>query len=179
MTKLERFKQAIKNPPPERLAAIEFRSHLLQGIGIAFASVLLIIKGLWYIVFAFVFGIGISYSQGMNAYMKWKTLVSMKVPEKAIEFEFDISPSRRRSKIVKYVMGDKIIWLHIVFSVALTIFIIPADISRWLLMLVYPISITGLFIFIHFFLTYWFANPIYQREMKGGKKNGKTKKRRN
>ena len=146
--KLDSLKQALKNPPPERLAAIEFRSHMMQGFGIAFASVLLIIKGLWYIVFEFVFGIGISYSQGMNAYMKWKTLISMKSPEKAIEFELEISPTRRRSKIIKHVFGEKAKYLSMFFAVAASIMLIPIDLSRWLLMLIYPISIGGIFIII-------------------------------
>ena len=74
--------QAIKNPPPERLASIEYKSHFLQGIGITVVCIFLIAKGFWYIIFAFVFGVGISYSQGITAYKKYQMIMSLQHPEK-------------------------------------------------------------------------------------------------
>jgi len=117
---------AIKNPPPERLASIEYRSHLLQGIGIMFVCILLIAKGFWYIIFAFIFGVGISYSQGITAFKKYEMIMSLKHPELAKEFENEKSPTRRRSKIINYVMGSSGKWMSVTLSVIIPFFIIQA-----------------------------------------------------
>ena len=101
MSKFQKLKQAIKNPPPERLAKIEYRSHMYQAFGISFVCVMLIFKGFWYIIFAFIFGVGISYSQGMGAYQRYKVIMEIKGEENMEDFEDDISPTRRRSKIIR------------------------------------------------------------------------------
>jgi len=164
-TKFQKFKQAIKNPPPERLAAIEYRSHFLQMIGITAVCIMLIVKGLWYIIFAFIFGVGISYSQGMSAYIKYKNIIALVNPEKIEDFEKDISPTRRRNKIIKSVLGLGAGWVSIIFAVALTILIIPPTISRWLLMMAYPLTITLLYVFFYFFIAYWIAYPVYKKRI--------------
>jgi len=156
---------AIKNPPPERLAAIEYRSHLLQGIGIMFVCILLIAKGFWYIIFAFIFGVGISYSQGITAFKKYQMIMSLKHPELAEEFENEKSPTRKRSKIINHVLGSSGKWMSVTLSVVISFFIIQARFSRWILILLYPISIMFVFIIIYFFILYWICYPIYKRRI--------------
>lgn len=156
---------AIKNPPPERLAAIEYRSHFLQCIGITVVCILLIAKGFWYIIFAFIFGVGISYSQGITAYKKYQMIMSLQHPEQAREFEKEKSPTRRRSKIITYVMGSSAKWMTITISVVLSMMIIQARFSRWILMLIYPLTIILCYILIYFFILYWICYPIYKRRI--------------
>ena len=165
MIGLGKLKQALKNPPPERLAKVEYRSHLYQAFGIAFVCSILIYKGYWYIIFAFMFGIGISYSQGMSAYQRYKTIMSLTQPEKMEDYEKDISPSRRRTKIMKSVMGKWGGFISIVGSVILTVLMINPNYSRWLLMLFYPITILFTYILLYFFVCYWISYPIYKRRI--------------
>lgn len=172
-SKLQQLKQAIKNPPPERLASIEYKSHGLQAIGITFVCVFLIFKGFWYIIFAFIFGVGISYSQGMAAYSKYKMIMSMKPEEKIEDFVKDSSPTRRRSKIIKHVFGNYVHWFVIIAAVVVAVGTIPITLSRWALMFWYPVVIASAFIFFYFYFAYWFALPIYLNELKGGERNGK------
>lgn len=179
MSRFRQFQEAVKSPPPERLASIEYKSHLLQAIGIAFVCGLLIYKGYWYIIFAFIFGIGISYSQGMTAYAKYKMIMSLKAPEDPRYFESDISFTRRRGKIIKYVFGESMKFWIIVASVFFTFGIIPMTLSRWQLMFFYPVTIAISFFFLYYYFSYWFANPIYKRDMKGGDNNAERKKEKN
>jgi len=166
MKKLQQVKQAISNTPPDRLAKIEYQSHFMQMLGISIVCIFLIVKGFWYIIFAFIFGLGVSYSQGMTAYAKYKNIRAMLGKENPKDFEADISPTRRRGKIISHVYGSAAKWISIVVSVLLTVIIIPMDISRWLMSLAYLIAIPGIYILLYFFLFYWFAYPLYKEEVK-------------
>ena len=77
MNKYQQWKHAIKNPQPERLAKVEYQSHFFQMIGITVVCIALIIKGFWWIIFAFIFGLGISYSQGMSAMIKYRNIMAL------------------------------------------------------------------------------------------------------
>lgn len=167
MNKLNKLKQAIKNPPPERLAAVEYKSHFMQMLGISAVCIILIAKGLWYIIFAFIFGLGISYSQGMTAYQKYKAIMSLRHPERIEDFERDISFTRRRSKIVQSVIGKWGNFVSIIIAVAGAVLIIDPFSSRWLLMLLYPITIAVGYFFVHFFILYWICYPIYKKKLRG------------
>lgn len=161
----QKLKQAMSNPPPERLAKIEYRSHLYQAFGISFVCLMLIYKGMWYIIFAFMFGIGISYSQGMGAYNRYKTIMEIIGPEKMEDYEKDISPSRRRSKIIQSVFKPAKI-VSVILSVITTMFIIDPTMSRLKLSLMYPTVILLMFVFYYFFVMYWISYPIYKRRIK-------------
>ena len=165
MKKLKQLKQAISNTPPERLAKIEYQSHFMQILGISIVCIILIVKGLWYIIFAFIFGLGISYSQGMTAYAKYKNIMAMLGKANPKDFDADISPTRRRGKIINHVYGSTAKWISIISSVLLTVMIIPMDISRWLMSLAYLIAMPGIYILLYFFIFYWFAYPIYKEEV--------------
>jgi len=155
----------MKNTPPERLAKIEYKSHLYQAFGISFVCILLISKGLWYIIFAFIFGLGISYSQGITAYQKYRMIMSLKSPERIEDYEKDISPTRRRNKIIKSIFPPAN-WFSIISSVIITLLIIDPHYSRWLLMILYPITIGVFYIFFYFFVFYWICYPFYRRRIK-------------
>ena len=171
MKKLQQLKQAIKNPPPERLAKVEYRSHFMQILGISAVCIILINKGFWYIIFAFIFGIGISYSQGMTAYKRYEMIKSLVAPEKLEDYEKDISPSRRRSKIINSVLGSWAKWLSIISAIGGSVLVINLELSRWILMVLYPLTIFVFYSFMYFFVLYWISYPFYKRKLKGG--NGK------
>lgn len=171
INKLKELKQAIKNTPPERLAQIEYRSHFMQILGVMAVCTILIWKGLWYIIFAFVFSLGVSYSQGVGAYQKYlaiKEIVGGKYnPNK------DKSPSRRRDYIIRQVFGGWISWVTIILSVVGVYFWFPMD--AWYTKFAAVMAIFFIYIIIYYFIIYWFANSIYCKEVK----NGKKEKRRN
>lgn len=167
-TKLEKLKEAMKNPPPERLAKIEFRSHFMQILGIAIVSLILIIKGFWYIIFALIFGVGVSYSQGMTAYRKYVQISSILGKEDPVKYEMDISPTRRKGNIITHALGKGPKWGSIAAAVIGSVLIIPPTMSRWLLTPAYLLSMAIIFSIVYYFFFYWIAYPMYKREMKLG-----------
>ena len=169
----KRLKQAIKNPPAERLAKIEYQSHLLQALGIIAVSIILFIKGFWYIIFALIFGVGVSYSQGMTAYKKYKAIQEFSEP---YDYEKDKSPSRKRAYVIDETLGSWVKWPVIISSVIVTCGLYKANYSRWILTLIYPITILTIFILIYYFPVYWLANIIFKKMKRGENKNGKKTK---
>lgn len=165
ITKWNQFKLAVQNPPPDRLAAIEYRSHFLQIMGVLLVCIILIVKGFWYVIFAFIFSMGISYSQGMSAYQKYKTIKSFMIPENPEDFEKDLSLTRKRSKIVKYIFGDKVGWFISIIAVVGAAFIINPSLSRWYLNIAYVLAIMFIYVLLYFFIAYWVAYPIYKRRV--------------
>ncbi len=166
MKKLEQIKEAIANTPPDRLAKIEYQSHFMQMLGISVVCIFLIVKGFWFIIFAFIFGLGISYSQGITAYKKYINITAMLGKENPKGFEAEISPTRRRSKIINHVFGGSPKWQSSIIAVALpSIFLIPLNISKWLTVLAYLIAIPLTYVLIYFFLFYWVAYPTYKKEV--------------
>ena len=165
MSKLDKFKEVMKAPPPERLARIEYRSHFFQMLGISVVCVMLILKGLWYIIFAFIFGLGISYSQGMNAYVKYKNIMALIHPESIEDYEKDISPTRRRSKIIEHVMGNFPNWASMILAVGISYMIVGFDHVWYIQSMAYLILIPMIYILIYFFCFYWMAYPSYKREV--------------
>jgi len=170
MDKLSQLKQALKNPPPERLMRIEYKSHLYQAIGITFVCGMLIYKGFWYIIFALIFGLGISYSQGMTAYKRYQFMMEFKEPEKLEDIEKDISFTRRRSRIINSSLGSYPNIISIISSVVITMLVVNPTWNRWVLMLVYPICILVFYLVLYFYFFYWIAYLIHKEKLKGGKK---------
>ncbi|KKN40793.1 hypothetical protein LCGC14_0730090 [marine sediment metagenome] len=164
MNKLQELKEAMQTPPPERLAKIEYQSHFMTMLGVSVVCVVLIMKGLWYIIFAFIFSLGVSYSQGMTAYAKYKNIMFLVKPEHPSNYDKDISPTRRRSKIINYVFKENAKWASIVTSVIVSVMIIgPPTLVQ---SLAYFILIPTIFTLMYFFIFYWMAYPIYKREVK-------------
>ncbi len=167
MNKLQELKQVIQNPPPERLAKVEYRSHFFQMFGISVVCLFLILKGFWYIIFAFIFGIGISYSQGMTAYAKYKAISALLKPEDPKDFMDDPSPTRRRTKIINHTFKGGIAkWASIIISVFASFTMIPITVSRWIMILAYMISIPLFFVLMYFFVFYWVALYYYKMDRK-------------
>ena len=165
MTKYQQWKKAIRSPPPERLAKIEYKSHFFQMIGITIVCIVLIIKGFWWIIFAFIFGLGISYSGGMSALIKYRNIMALLKPEHFSEYDHDVSPTRRRDKIVTYVFGKSSKWVALVLAVIVSFVVLGSSYSRVTLSLLYPIVSIIFYLIIYFFVFYWVAYPIYKRRV--------------
>ena len=165
LTKFQQLKGAMKNPAPERLAKIEYQSHFFQMIGITIVCIVLIFKGFWWIIFAFIFGLGISYSQGMTSYIKYNNIMELIKPEAMEDFEKDISPTRRRSKIINHIFGSSAKWSSLLLSVTIPLFFINLSSSRLMFSLAYILMIGLIYTIVYFFFFYWIAHPIYKKEI--------------
>jgi uncharacterized membrane protein len=73
---MERWKEGMMRVSPLQLVQIEFYSIIATMVGTAVSSILLIIFGLWYIIFALIFTLGIYTSQAIS---KWQQIQSLKV----------------------------------------------------------------------------------------------------
>jgi sterol desaturase/sphingolipid hydroxylase (fatty acid hydroxylase superfamily) len=177
--KLKQLKEAFKNPPVERLTKIEYRNHFYLIVAYVFAGTMLYREGFWFIVPILLFSSLIAYVNGITAYNKHKVIQQFTPKEKPVDYEKDISPTRRRSKIINYIYGEKVSWGVAMAAVMLSIFVVDPTMSRWKLMIIYPSLIMILYILIYFFLLYWMAYPTYRLRMenlKGGNNDGENKK---
>ncbi len=138
----------------------------MQMFGVAMVSIILITKGFWYIIFAFIFSLGVSYSQGMTAYNKYHNIMGILGKENPKDFQKDPSPSRRRGKIVNHIYGGGAKWSSIIVAVGFTTIIIPADIGRVALSFSYFISISMIYILLYYFVFYKVALGLYNEEIK-------------
>ena len=174
MNKFKQLKQAMKSPPPARLASIEYKSHFLQMIGISFVCMMLIIKGFWYIIFALIFGLGVSYSQGMTAYQKYKTILSITRPESSELIDQDISPSRRRSRIISYTLGAAPKWISFSFAAFLPMIVLNILLKVPTITILNRVSYTFYYLFfmtlfhiiIYYILIFQIANYKYKKQIK-------------
>ena len=177
-TKLEQWKERMKNPPPERLAAIEYKSYFSQIMGTMGVCIILMIKGYWYIIFAFIFILGVYYSQGMAAYQKYKMICSLSGVKES-ELDNEKSPSRRRDKTIREVFGAKGHWTAAVIAALLPAFVLP-DMFFILYSLSYLMVIVFTYSIVYYFLIFYIANPFYKMKIaeKEVKSNAKKKEKR-
>lgn len=178
MSKLEQFKQAIANPPPERLAKIEYQSHFMGIIGTLVVSIILILKGYWYVIFAFIFSIGVSYSQGISALMRYKMISSLVTPNLITDIENEKSYTRKRSMIINYIFGKHTGKLLIFIILLASVFIVhPQDfgisIIGILKTFIYIIVVIIIYIILYIFGLYYIAKYFYDKKVKGGNLNGR------
>ncbi len=151
MRKLQELKEAIKKTPPERLAKIEYQSHFMQMIGVSIVSGILIWKGFWWVIFAFVFSIFISLSQGIGAYQKY-TAIKEIVGEKKYDPLTDKSFTRKRDYYIKKMFGKYIWTLAVILSVALNLMYVEH--SNWWQNIIFSFSLLFFYIVIYFFFFY-------------------------
>lgn len=170
MRKLQQLKEELRDPPPERVAKIEYKSHFMQILGTMIVCAILIYKGLWYIIFAFIFSIGVSYSQGINAYKRYRIIAGAR--EGDYDPKLDKSPTRRRDFIIKKILGKYIWIIAAIISFFITYKFLSLD--KWFMKFAFAMVLFFNFLIIYFFLFYFVANTFYKR-MKGGGQNGKNK----
>lgn len=158
---MSKLKDAILNPPPGRLEKIEYRSHFIQILGILFVCAILIAKGIWYIIFAFIFSVGISYSQGVAAYRRYKTIMMY---QEEYDPDIDKSPTRRADYIVKKVFGNYSWIIAAYISIILTYNIVPLINIWWKISFVMILFFN--YLLFYYVLFYFIAKPIYDRRRK-------------
>lgn len=152
MNKLKQLKKAIKNTPPERLAKIEYQSHFMQIIGVSIVCGILIFKGYWWIIFAFIFSLGVSYSQGVSAYQKYLAIVSL-IGRKKYNPKTDKSFTRKRDHYIKKHLG-KYSWVFAaLISVYVNIKFIPHN--NWWQNIIFSFGFIFFYVVIYFFYFYW------------------------
>lgn len=165
-SRFQKAKEAMKSPPPERLAKIEYQSHFLQMMGVGITSIVLVSRGFWYVLFAFIFSLGVSYSQGMSAYVRYNNIMNILGKINPADFEKDISPTRRRSKIVTHVFGKSGSWVSSIVAVAAPMFFLNLSPWRWYYSISYFLSILLVYVLTYFFIMYHLAYPLYKEDMK-------------
>ncbi len=143
--------QAIKNSPPERLARIEYQSHIFSIIGNLIVCIILITKGYWYIIFAFVFSLGISYSQAVQSYQKYFMIKSfIKDSYDPIK---DVSFTRKRDYYIKKTFGYSARIISLLLSFSINYYVV--GIGRWYWNIILIISFLTVYMIIYFFPFYW------------------------
>lgn len=168
---LAKLKEALRNPPPERLAKVEYLSYKMSLIGNIITCGLLIYFGFWYVIFAFIFSLGILWSQMITAKRKYEFIKeALGIKEEPEKYENDISYTRKRSKIITFIYGKWAKWYASIFSVMLSCLIINPLTSVWYLdILLIPLLFIFYFI-IYFKIIYFFAKRKYNKRVKNDKR---------
>lgn len=161
MSKIKEIKEAIKNTHPARLAKIEYQSHFLQILGVTTVCLILIWRGLWWIIFAFIFSLGISFSQGVSAYQKYKGIVE--ITNYKYDFKNDKSWTRKRDHVIKQGLGNSVPKIaSSLFAVSLGILLVPYH--TWYYKLLFTFSIILFYLIFYFYVTYWCARSVVDKE---------------
>lgn len=161
MGKWSEFKSYVLSPPPHILARIEYRGHFLNILGVLAVSLVLMFKGYWYAIFAFIFSTLVSYSQGMSALQRYRVFVSM-LPEETYEYILsDKSFTRKRQRLVnkRYVFYIRWLVLFSCFIIIIKLFglqsLTYSNLNSYLKVIIYVIKIglsTLVFYFIYLYL---------------------------
>lgn len=162
MKKFKRLKQAIKNTPPDRLAKIEYQSHFMQILGVSLVCGILIWKGYWWIIFAFIFSLGVSLSQGISAYQKYHVIKD--IVGETYNYKKDKSFTRKRDYVITSVYGWWIKWFVMAWAVLFVLFTFPYN--TWYLKILFTLWIIIFYIFFYFYVVYWIAKLIYKEKKK-------------
>lgn len=157
MNKLKQLKRAIRKTPPERLAKIEYQSHFMHMMGVSVVCGILIWKGFWWIIFAFIFSLGVSYSQWVSAIQKHKGIVTI-VGVKRYYPSRDKSFTRRRDYYIKKTLGKNVWILAALLSVYLNLRFVPR--GPWWQDIIFSLGFLFFYIVIYFFFFYWLVKII-------------------
>lgn len=168
MTLWKQFIQKLKSPPPERLAYIEYQSHFINIAGVLIVALILVLKGYWYVILAFIFSIGVSYSQGMAALNKYRVLTEnfpvLRTPQQVIEdIEREKSGMRRRRKTLLFIAGRSYSWLIMLLAILFSMVLINPFGARWYLQVLFVLMILPLYIILYFGIAYKLVEPLYER----------------
>ncbi len=157
MNKLQEIKEAMKNTSPVKLAKIEYQSHFMQILGVAAVCGILIFRGLWWVIFAFVFSLGVSLSQGISSYQKYHAIRD--IIGDTYDVKKDKSYTRKRDYINTQVYGRSMKWMITILSILLPILFIPYN--NWYMKIVFALSILVIYVVVYFKFVYFFAKKIY------------------
>ncbi len=157
MNKFKQLKEAIKNTSPDRLAKIEYQSHFMQILGVSAVCGILIFKGFWWIIFAFIFSLGVSFSQCVSAYQKYHAIKD--IIGDTYDVKKDKSFTRKRDYIIKQVYGNKMKWLCIFNSIVFTFLLIP--LNTWYFKILFSLFIIIFYVIQYFYVVFPIAKAYY------------------
>lgn len=165
MLELKKVSEAIRNPPPERLAKIEYQSHALGILGNLFVCIALIYNGYWYIIFAFIFSVGVSYSQMVQAKQKYNLFMQFKQSNDAInDIIIEKSPTRKKDKMIRLIIG-KHTGKALMLSLSLITFYLVYYFSiKWYLQIPMIIGLLVAYLLIYFFIIGYIAERRFKRK---------------
>lgn len=163
MNKFKELKEAIKTTPPDRLAKIEYQSHFMQMLGVSAVCGILIFKGFWWIIFAFVFSLGVSFSQAVSAYQRYNTIINI-IGKPKYNPNKDKSFTRSRNYIIETVYGKTMKWYSLSISVIVTLYLLPYD--TWYFKILFGVGMIVVYVILYYHLIFFFADKLYSRKKK-------------
>lgn len=163
MNKLKEAKQAMINTPPERLAKIEYQSHFMHMLGVSVVCIILISRGFWWIMFAFIFSLGVSYSQWVTAHQKYNAIIGI-VGEPIYDYKKDKSFTRSRDHLIKETLG-KYFWLLVVGPLAYLLYDTASNYA-WYWSIPLTLAFLAAYVFLYFVVLFKIAEKVYLRGMK-------------
>jgi uncharacterized membrane protein len=176
--KWNKFAQALKSPSPETIYTINMQQYIMQAIGtIIVCAVLLYQKQMWWLIFAFVFSLlGCYTGYVTNRIQREQVLAVRKLMNPQNEFEEiekEISPSRKKSKIIKKIMGiwGNLAWLITLSLVGLAAFSLwnwayQTFWTKFLFALILFIATIIIHLFVYYFAFFRIANHFYNKQLK-------------
>lgn len=171
MSKFSKWKQAIKNPPEERLCLINAAAYKLNIMGIIIVILFLINYGIWYIGLLFVFTSVINWVGYKRETKQYEAIVEAKKAMGVyVDIDSDVSFTRRRFRTIKDYLGDWVKYVVIaIVSVVLWLLMDPKA-NGILTQIIFVVAIILIHLIIYLFPVYWVAN--FRKKWKE-RKNGK------
>jgi len=157
MNTFQKWKQAMKNTPPERLMKINMQGHLLQSIGILVVCFILIYtRSMWWLIFIFVFALWNNYSGFISNYQQYNNIKELR-KELNLKVPLIKSPHIKKVMLIKNKFGWKAGFISAISSVTISLLIINPLSSVWYYKLFYLITIPLIYYFIYFIIFYKIA----------------------
>jgi hypothetical protein len=178
-----KFKQAMKAPSPETIYSINMQQNLFQAIGTIVVCVILIWqKSMWWLIFAFVFSLLGSYTGYVTNRIQREQVLAVKRlmnPQNEFEeIENEISPSRKKQKIIKKIFKGwgSLSWIITLSLVGFMAFYLwnwayQTFWTKFLFALILFIGTISVHIFIYYFALFRLANKSYLKQYKKYKEN--------
>lgn len=143
--KFNKFLDAVRNPPPERLHKVNMQSNVFNAIGTIIVASVLIYKGFWWVCLAFIFSLGMSYTGYIQSRNQYKQVINLKnqikssgknkeelKDQEVIDILNEKSPTRQKTMKIKFFFGRKLSWILMIISVVVWWIIInPATKDIW------------------------------------------------
>jgi len=158
MGKLSEFRKAVKNPPMERLSMLNSLAYQMNIFGIIVVSIILVLKGVGYIMFAFVFAIIINWVAYKRERKQYERIIdAQKRAGIYKEAETDPSFTRKRFRVIQREFGS---WIrYIIIAVIAVPLSLIRDIGAqpfWGKLGTVGL-ITLIFLIVYLFPVYWAA----------------------
>lgn len=158
MSKFSQWKEAIKNPPEERLCQINANAYKLNIMGIIVVILFLINFGIWYVGLIFVFNTIINWVGYKRETKQLRSIVEAKKAMGVYKtIEEDISFSRKRFRTISEHLGEWVKYVIIAKVTVILFFLIDPATRHWSIQVLFVIAIIFMYLLIYLFPVYWLA----------------------